>query len=222
MSNDKDIGILDPYGHNENPLTHLPYSDEYKRLAKIWSKLPAYQNAHQIIDKIRDNQVIIVQSSTGSGKSILMPRFTLHALNYDAKIAITLPKQIITKSLATYVSTSMDVKLGQEVGYQYRGSDKNANSNKTKLLYVTDGTLVSRLRTDPKLMDFDAVLVDEAHERKINIDLLLYLLRNVLRLRPKFKLIIMSATINEDIFKQYYKEFKYATLSLVTKNSIPP
>lgn len=221
MNNDKYIGILDPLGINDNPLTGKPYSDKYRELAKIWSKLPAYQNPQQIIDQIKSHQVTLVISGTGSGKTVLMPKFVLHTLNYDAKIAITLPKQMITKSAATYAADTLDVTLGQETGYQYRGAGKNANSEKTKLLYCTDGTLVARLSTDPKLLDFDAVLVDEAHERKVNIDLLLFLLRNVLRLRPEFKLVIMSATINEDIFKEYYKEFTYTTLSIGTKTNYP-
>jgi HrpA-like RNA helicase len=220
MSNNN-VGILDPDGVNDNPLTKQPYSDTYKELAKGWSSLPAYQNAHQNIDQIRNNQVILVQSGTGSGKTVLFPKYVLHALNYNAKIAITLPKQMITKSAATYAALTLDVKLGDDVGYQYRGSGKNTNSDKTKLLYCTDGTLVARLTTDPKLNDFDAVLIDEAHERKVNIDLLLFLLRNVLRSRPEFKLIIMSATINEEIFRKYYKEFKYTSLAIGTKTNYP-
>lgn len=215
------IGILDPEGHNDNPLTGLPYSDKYKELGKIWSQLPAYQNAEDTIKQIINHQVILVVSGTGSGKTVLFPKFALHALNYDGKIAITLPKQMITKSAATYASLTLDVNLGEEVGYQYRGAGKNANSSKTKLLYCTDGTLVARLSADPKLLDFDIVLIDEAHERKVNIDLLLFLLRNVLKIRPEFKLIIMSATINENIFRQYYKNFSYTSIEIGTKSNYP-
>lgn len=210
-------GILDPDGIYANPLTGYPYSESYRDLSRVWSKLPAYHNASDTISSINSHQVILVVSGTGSGKTVLFPKFVLHALNYEKKIAVTLPKQIITKSAAAYAAATLDVNLGEEVGYQFRGSDKKSNSSKTKLLYCTDGTLVARLNTDPKLTDFDAVLIDEAHERKMNIDLMLYMLRNVLKERPEFKLIIMSATINENLFLKYYKDFSYKTISIGTK-----
>jgi len=215
------IGILDPLGKYKNPLTGLEYTDRYRELGKIWSKFPAYDNPKKIINDIRDNSVILVISGTGSGKTVLFPKYVLHALNYKGKIAITLPKQMIAKSAAEFSADTLDVKVGEEVGYQYRGSPRDANSDKTKLLYCTDGTLVARLLTDPELLEFDAVLIDEAHERKINIDFLLYLLRNVLHKRPGFKLIIMSATINKDIFYDYYKEFGFISLEIGTKTNYP-
>ncbi|VBB17850.1 HrpA-like RNA helicase [Yasminevirus sp. GU-2018] len=215
------IGILDPAGENPNPLTGEPYSERYRELSKVWSKFPAYVNPRETIDKIRNNQVVLVVSGTGSGKTVLFPKFVLHALNYKHKIAITLPKQIITKSAAMFASETLDVKLGESVGYQYRGSGKGMSSEKTKLLYCTDGTLVARLANDAELKDFDAVVVDEAHERKVNIDLLLFMLREVLRKRKDFKLIIMSATINEDIFKNYYSEFSTVSLNIGTKPNYP-
>lgn len=222
MSNSKsNIGILDPTGVNPNPLTNLPYSDEYKELGKVWSKFPAYENPQEIISKIKANQVVLVVSGTGSGKTVLFPKYVLHALNYEKKVAITLPKQIITKSAALFASKTLDVKLGDEVGYQYRGVGKNTVSDKTKLLYCTDGTLVARIASDPELKDFDAVVVDEAHERKVNIDLLLFLLREVLKKRSDFKLIIMSATINEDIFRDYYKDYTTISLNIGTKPNYP-
>ena len=119
-------GILDPDGKYKNPLTNKTYSDEYKRLAKIWSKFPAYKNPEMIINEIRENQVLLVVSGTGSGKTVLLPKFTLHALDYNKKIAITLPKQIITKSSAEFAAKTLDVELGQEVGYKYRGSPKDS------------------------------------------------------------------------------------------------
>lgn len=216
-----DIGILDPQGLNPNPLTGIEYSEKYKELGRIWSKFPAYTDAKQIIKDIKANQVTLVVSGTGSGKTVLFPKYVLHTFNYDAKIAITLPKKMIAKSAAEFAAETLDVKLGKDVGYQYRGSNKSAKSNDTKLLYCTDGTLVSRLTNDPMLTEFSAVLVDEAHERKVNIDFLLYLLRNVLRNRPEFKVIIMSATIDQDIFKQYFSEFSFNVVEIGGKTNYP-
>ncbi len=215
------IGILDIKGENPNPLTNEPYSDDYKKLAQIWSKFPAYEKAEEIINKIKENQVILVISGTGSGKTVLLPKYVLHVLDYNKKIAITLPKQIIAKSAAEFAAKTLDVKIGSEVGYQYKGSDKEGKSEKTKLLYATDGTIVARLLKDPLLSNFDAVIIDEAHERKVQIDFLLYLLRNVVKNRPEFKLVIMSATINEEIFKSYFVEEKFTTVNVGAKTNYP-
>lgn len=205
-------GILDINGDNINPLNNKEYSDDYKELAKIWSKFPAYKNAENTINDITNNQVILVVSGTGSGKTVLFPKFVLHSLDYNKKVAITLPKQIIAQSAAEFAAKTLDVKIGDEVGYQFRGNSKQ--SSKTKLLYATDGTIVARLLSDPELKDFDAVVIDEAHERKIQIDFLLYLLKNTLKLRPEFKLVIMSATINAGIFKTYFNEFKFKQIDI--------
>lgn len=215
------IGILDPDGNNNNPLTNEPYSDNYKKLANIWRTFPAYENAEQIIDDVKENQVILVVSGTGSGKTVLLPKYVLHAYNYKGKIAITLPKQIITKSSAEFSSQTLDVKLGKHVGYKYKGSPKNMLSKDTNLLYATDGTIVRKLLNDPKLEEFDAVVIDEAHERKVQIDFLLFLLKRTLKLRPEFKLIIMSATINAEIFKVYFSDFKFKQLLLSGKTNFP-
>jgi len=215
----KKIGILDPFGLNKNPLNGESYSEEYKRLGKIWSMYPAYDKADEIIKTISDYQVILIISETGSGKTVLVPKFALHVFNYDGKIAVTLPKQLITKSTAEYAALTLDVKLGDQVGYQFKGESNK--SDNTKLLYATDGTIVARLLKDPQLKDFDAVIVDEAHERKVQIDFLLYLLRNAIKTRPKFKLIIMSATINEKIFASYFKNFKYKSLMVSGRTNYP-
>lgn len=220
MSNEN-IGILDPDGKYNNPLTDKPYSETYKNLASVWKKLPAYENAKQIIKDIKKYNVILVISGTGSGKTVLLPKFMLHALNYKGKIAITLPKQVVARSAALYAANTLDVEVGKDVGYQYRNSGKNTHSSSTKLLYCTDGTLVARLLTDPELRDFDAVIIDEAHERKVNIDFLLYLLRNVLTVRPEFKLVIMSATIDESLFRNYYDRFSYKNIEIGAKTNYP-
>jgi HrpA-like RNA helicase len=215
------IGILDPDGKNNNPLTDSPYSDEYKRLAMIWKKFPAYSRATEVIQTIGDNQVILITSGTGSGKTVLVPKFVLHSMNYNANIAITLPKQIIAKSAAEFAAQTLDVELGKEVGYQYKGSEKGAKSGKTKLLYATDGTIVARLLTDPMLSEFNAVVIDEAHERKVQIDFLMYLLRETLTLRPEFKLVIMSATVNSEIFASYFSSFKFKELDIGGQTNYP-
>jgi pre-mRNA-splicing factor ATP-dependent RNA helicase DHX15/PRP43 len=213
-------GITDPTGINPNPFNGKPYSDEYKELAKKWSKLPAYKPDY-IIPKIKDNQVLLMIAGTGSGKSVLGVKFLLHVLGYDSHICMTLPKQLIAQSAATYAAKTLDVKIGEEVSYKFKGSPKEAYNPKSNLLYATDGTLVAQLMNDPELKQYDGVALDEVHERKVQIDFLLYLLKQVLRKRPEFKLLLMSATVDETIFKSYFNEFKYNTIYVEGASNYP-
>jgi pre-mRNA-splicing factor ATP-dependent RNA helicase DHX15/PRP43 len=223
----REIGILDPNGLQPNPLTGEPYANMYYNPnmpidkhnptytfhSKIWSNFPMYSKRMETIKAIYENQVVLIISGTGSGKTVLTPKFALHALNYQGRIAITNPKRLPSKANAIYAAEQLDVKLGKEVGLKYKGSDSAHYSvNDAKLVYCTDGYVLARLRHDPMLSDFDCVIIDEAHERNVNIDLLLLLLKELIKRRPEFKLIIMSATVNEKIFIDYFpkKEFKFA------------
>lgn len=210
-------GIFDPDGINPNPLNGLEYSFQYKNLAKFWSNLPSYSMAKQIVETIKSNDIILIKSATGSGKSVLVPKLALHSIDYKRRIIMTLPKKIITKKAAEFGAKTLDVELGEQVGYQFRG--ESSKSNKTILTYTTDGSVIAMLKSDPMLKSVDIIIIDEAHERKVNIDLLLYMLKNSIQLRQKknlrpLKLIIMSATINESIFKSYYRNYKFEWLEL--------
>ena len=226
-SNDKNFwntGIFDPDGINPNPLNDKPYSNSYKNLAKFWSNLPTYKQAKQITENIINNDVILIKAGTGAGKSVLIPKIALHTNNYQGKIIMTLPKKIITKKAAEFAAKTLDVELGEQVGYQFRGD--NLKSSNTILLYSTDGSIISQIKSDPMLKSVDLIIIDEAHERKIQIDLLLYLLKNAIKLRKEkkikpLKLIIMSATINEQIFKTYYSDFKFEWMELAGTPNYP-
>lgn len=210
----KNIGILDPEGKYKNPLTNQPYSEDYLQLAQVWSKFPVYKDARKIIQKIRDNQVLLIIAGTGSGKTVVVPKLALHVLDYEGKVVVTIPKKAPVRSGAEFAAKTLDVDLGEEVGFQFRGArlanNRRAKSERTKLLFSTDGSVVAQLVNDPELKSYDIVIVDEAHERKIQIDLLLLLMKKALKMNPKLKLIIMSATINPEIFANYFKkDFKY-------------
>ena len=234
----KQIGILDPKGLDVNPLTGLPYQNIYfdgsQELSKtnytyesqainFWSKLPMYNIREYAITTIYNNQVVLVISGTGSGKTVLTPKYALHALNYQGRIAITNPKRIPSKNNALFASQNLDVQLGDQVGLKHRGSDKTKYSENSKLIYCTDGYLLAQLGSDPLIKNLDCVIIDEAHERGVNIDLLLILLKRVLFARPEFKLIIMSATINESLFVDYFPQcdFKFATIEAEGKTNKP-
>ena len=215
------IKILNPDGEGIHPITNEPYSDKYKELAKKWSNLPAYNKSQQIIDAIRDNQIVLISSGTGSGKTLLTPKYALEVLGNTAKIAITLPKQILTVSNASYQADISDLKLGKHVGYVYKGSDKKYSNSENILLYATDGTIVAKALRDPELKEFNCVIIDEAHERKVQIDFLLYLLKQTCNLREDFKLIIMSATVNHEIFQEYFEGHKFKYLHVGSETNYP-
>lgn len=204
------IGILDPDGINLNPITNNTYSDVYKDLAKKWSKYPVYEQADTILNAIQNHNVLLIQAETGSGKSVLIPKFVWHYFNYKKKIIMCLPKQVITKSAAEFSAKTLDVELGKNISYKYKNSPSKYfnKEEENQILYCTDGTLVNMLLSDPLLLDYNAVILDELHERKINMDFILYLLKNVLNERKEFKLILMSATIDENIFKNYFNNGK--------------
>jgi pre-mRNA-splicing factor ATP-dependent RNA helicase DHX15/PRP43 len=212
-------GILDPSGLNLNPLNSKPYSSKYKELAELWSKYPAYENAEKTINLIKSKQVLLITSGTGSGKTVLIPKYTLHTFDYKGHILISLPKQLVAQSAAEFAALTMDVELGEQIGYKYKGSDSKYMGKNPNLLYATDGTIVAKLLSDPLLTGIDAVIIDEAHERKVQIDFMLYLLKNVVKNRPEFKLIIMSATVNSEIFKSYFAEFNFGELDIGSKTN---
>lgn len=208
------IDLNDPLDINakyNNFINNNPLTDKYKELAKKWSTYPVYSDKSKLkeffllLDK---NQVLLVISGTGSGKTVIIPKLVMKYMysNNNNKItAITNPKIITTISNAQYGALTLDIKLGDEVGYKYKGSSSQYNTDKTKLLYCTDGTITATiLNRDPLLMDYNCIIIDEAHERQVNIDLLLYFLKQIIIKRPDFKIIIMSATINPEVFRNYY------------------
>lgn len=208
----------------KNPLTGENYSNSYKNTEKWWLTLPVYNDKQKVTKAIEDNQVILIVSGTGSGKSTLVPFFALDTLDYQGKVVMTIPKRGIVYSAAQTAARIADVELGQEVGYQYRGSKlpggRPSKSKDTKLLISTDGSVVAQLINDPSLKAYDIVIIDEAHERSIQIDILLLLMKNALNLNPNLKLIIMSATINPEIFANYFKkDYKYIQIDVAGESN---
>jgi len=216
------IGILDPDGINPNPLTGRPYSDAYREEAITWRNLPVYERANEIIDEFRKNQVTVIMAGTGTGKTLFSPKFMLHVFGYEKKIVVTEPRQQPAKKQAITAANTLDVKLGEEVGYRYRGSDTSAYSHqRTILSFVTDGILLREISEDKLLSKYSCVMIDEAHERSVNIDLLLLFLKHPLKERPDFKVVIISATINPGIFVDYYHEFNTKIIDFGTGANLP-
>ena len=206
-----------------NFLTNNPYSDDFYNLAESWSKLPIYTNkktTENFFNLIKTCQVILLTSGTGSGKTVLIPKFLIKYMidnNIPGKIAITNPKILTTRANAEYSAKTLDVVLGEEVGFKYKSSPSKSHSDKTRLLYLTDGTLASIIMNlDNILSDYYGVIIDEAHERHVQIDLLLKLLKDIILKRKDFKLIIMSATINASVFRDYFNnsQIKYGEIEI--------
>ena len=206
--------MFDPLNYNNknvNFLNNNKYSNEYWNYIKKISQFQIYSDRlklKELFDLFENKQVILIISGTGSGKTVLIPKLLLKYMHdkQDNKItAITNPKILTTINNAEYGAKTLDIKLGQEVGYMFK--DVQIKSDKTKLLYMTDGLVLSMiLKKDPLLLNYNSIIIDEAHERQVQIDFLLYFLKQIVIKRPEFKVIIMSATINAEVFKNYYNE----------------
>lgn len=214
------IGIYDITGENNNPLTGEPYQNLYKNeifsfqgeklpatyanYARSWSQLPVYAYRDEITKSIQDNQITLVRAGTGVGKTVIIPKLALHAFNYKEKVITTIPKRLIAKSTAERDAKWLDTKIGQHVGYYFKGT--NLTSSMTKLLFTTTGSLLSRMTgDDPYLRDYKVIIIDEAHERSVQTDQVLLLVKHALEHRPDLRLVIMSATIDSLIFKNFFK-----------------
>lgn len=205
-NNGPQVGVLDITGTELNPFTQQPYEDSsaYATLAQKWSSYPVYAQRYDIINYFKKHNVIFIKSGTGSGKTVLIPRLFEHAYNYQAKMVLTIPRKTATKLAAEFQAKINQVPIGSFIGYQYRGEKQI--SVDTRMLYSTDGTLVQMLLADPLLTGIDCVFVDEVHERNIQIDFLLYLLRKVVEQRPEFRLVLMSADAPLHLFETYFKD----------------
>ena len=206
-----------------NPLTGAPFSDQYYALEAKWSKLPAWLAVDKIKDSIRKYPLTFIISGTGSGKTVVTPRAALDVLDYKGKIGVTLPKREIVRSVSGYAAETMDVNLGESIGYIHKGSDKRLLGKDSKLVYMTDGILVSKFNQDSDIPEYDIVIIDEAHERKTQIDLILLYLKNLLLSgkREDFRAIIMSATIDTKKYKNYFKGIKSNIIEISGVSNYP-
>jgi ATP-dependent helicase HrpA len=166
-------------------------------------KLPVYEQKSRILDALKDNQVIVVESPTGSGKTTQIP-VILHEAGYSSNgvIGVTQPRRIAALSVSEFIARQMGVPMPGLVGYKMRFEDKTDQSTVVKIM--TDGILLQEMKLDPSLSRYSVIMVDEAHERSLNIDFILGLLKRVLEARPEFKVIVSSATINAEIFSAYF------------------
>jgi ATP-dependent helicase HrpA len=170
--------------------------------------LPVSERRDDIAAAIRDHQVVIVAGETGSGKTTQLPKICLElgrgktSRNGGGLIGHTQPRRIAARSVAERIAEELETPLGEIVGYQVRFTDRTSKASRVKLM--TDGILLAELQRDRKLLKYDTLIIDEAHERSLNIDFILGYLKRLLRQRPDLKVIITSATIDPERFAEHF------------------
>jgi ATP-dependent helicase HrpA len=162
--------------------------------------LPVSQRRDDIQAAIRANQVLIVAGATGSGKTTQLPKMLLE-LGYQS-IGHTQPRRIAARTIAERISEELGQEVGQLVGYQVRFTDRVGKDTRIKLM--TDGILLNEIHRDRDLKKYDAIIIDEAHERSLTVDFLLGYLKQLLPRRPELKVIITSATIDPESFSRHF------------------
>jgi len=166
-------------------------------------ELPISARADEIIAAIRDHQVLILAGETGSGKTTQIPKMCLVAGRGErGQIACTQPRRVAATSVARRMAEDLNVSLGREVGCKIRFADQTSAA--TVIKFMTDGMLLAELQADPDLRTYDTIIVDEAHERSLNIDFILGHLRRLRLQRPELKIIITSATIDTEAFSKAF------------------
>ena len=159
----------------------------------------------ELLDAIRDHQVVVVAGETGSGKSTQLPKMCLElGLGENGWIGHTQPRRIAARSIAERVSEELNDELGGLVGYKVRFTDHV--SDKTAIKVMTDGILLAEMQHDRKLSKYSVIIIDEAHERSLNIDFLLGYLKQLLPKRPDLKVIVTSATIDTERFATHFSD----------------
>ena len=165
--------------------------------------LPVSQKKQDIADAIRDHQVVIVAGETGSGKTTQLPKICMElGRGIRGLIGHTQPRRLAARTVADRIAAELETSLGGCVGYKVRFNDQVGETTQVKLM--TDGILLAEIQQDRLLMQYDTIIIDEAHERSLNIDFLLGYLRELLPKRPDLKVIITSATIDPQRFSRHF------------------
>ena len=176
----------------------LPVSPSYPE------NLPISAQKDEILAALQSNQVLVVAGETGSGKSTQLPKMCLEAgRGVTGMIGHTQPRRIAARSVAERVAEELGTTLGRTVGYKVRFTDRVSDSTLIKVM--TDGVLLAELHGDPELRNYDTLIIDEAHERSLNIDFILGYLKRLLPSRPELKVIVTSATIDTERFSRAFR-----------------
>ena len=174
-------------------------------------RLPAANSKEEVLELLRNNQVILVCGGTGCGKTTQVPQFILEKAEEEGtgvKIVVAQPRRIAAMGVAQRVAEERGQPMGQSVGYMIRGETKVSVA--TQLLFCTTGVLLQRLRSDPTLGQVTHIVVDEVHERHLDADFLLAALRTIIPQRPQLRVVLMSATLDTVRFSSYFGDLPNA------------
>ncbi|KAI0014448.1 P-loop containing nucleoside triphosphate hydrolase protein [Xylariaceae sp. FL0662B] len=173
--------------------------------------LPVFAFRDQLIKAVRENQILIVVGETGSGKTTQLTQYLAEAgFTNNGIVGCTQPRRVAAMSVAKRVAEEVGCQLGQEVGYTIRFEDYTSPA--TKIKYMTDGMLEREILMDPDVQRYSVIMLDEAHERTIQTDVLFALLKKTLKRRPDLKVIVTSATLDADKFSAYFNECPIFTI----------
>ncbi|XP_954145.1 DEAD-box family helicase, putative [Theileria annulata] len=176
---------------------------QHKLMLQERQKLPIYYYRTELLSAIKKYKTLIVVGETGSGKTTQIPQY-LHEVGYSKAgvIGITQPRRVAAMSVATRVSKELNVKMGSIVGYSIRFEDYTGSN--TKIKYMTDGILLREFTSNPTLENYSVIIIDEAHERTLHTDVIFGLVKDLIRYRDDFRLIISSATLEAEKFALYF------------------
>uniref|UniRef100_A0A669C1T5 RNA helicase n=1 Tax=Oreochromis niloticus TaxID=8128 RepID=A0A669C1T5_ORENI len=197
-----------------NPFTNLPHTPRYYEILNKRLQLPVWEYRERFTEILMRNQSFVLVGETGSGKTTQIPQWCVDMVRSlpgpKRAVACTQPRRVAAMSVAQRVADEMDVMLGQEVGYSIRFED--CSSAKTVLKYMTDGMLLREAMNDPLLERYGVIILDEAHERTLATDILMGVLKEVVRQRPDLKVIVMSATLDAGKFQVYFDNCPLLTI----------
>uniref|UniRef100_A0A671RHH5 RNA helicase n=1 Tax=Sinocyclocheilus anshuiensis TaxID=1608454 RepID=A0A671RHH5_9TELE len=197
-----------------NPFTNLPHTPRFFEILKKRLQLPVWEYKERFNDILNRHQSFVLVGETGSGKTTQIPQWCVDMVRAlpgpKRGVACTQPRRVAAMSVAQRVADEMDVMLGQEVGYSIRFED--CSSAKTILKYMTDGMLLREAMNDPLLERYGVIILDEAHERTLATDILMGVLKEVVRQRSDLKVIVMSATLDAGKFQIYFDSCPLLTI----------
>ena len=172
-------------------------------LALTYPDLPVSERRDDILQAIQNHQVVVIAGETGSGKTTQLPKLCIEAgLGRFGRIGHTQPRRLAARAVAQRIADELQTPLGQAVGYQVRFTDQSQDDSRIKVM--TDGILLAQTQGDRFLNEYDVIIIDEAHERSLNIDFLLGYLYQLLQKRRDLKLVITSATIDVERFSKHF------------------